>query len=81
MISFFKVLIGAIKAVPMAIELTNRFIDMWIDAQIADIKDTMSAEKRKLLYLRQKIREAKTDDERIALSIILHDYHSGKMPE
>ena len=76
---FLQVLMAAIKAVPMLIDLTNRFIDMWIDAQVKEYKDIINADKKKLLYLKKTIREAKTDEERIALSIILADYHRGEM--
>lgn len=72
-------IIAAIKAVPMMVDLTNRFIDMWIQSQVNDAKDVMIAERKKLLYLKSKIREATSDEERIALSIILNDYNSGKM--
>lgn len=77
--ALISAIIGLIGAIPMMIELTNVFIDMWIESRIGKITDKLEAERNKLMYLKKTIREAKSDEERIALSIILSDYRRGKV--
>lgn len=76
---FLSALVVALRAVPKLIKLVDRFFDLWIDAKIANDMRTISAEQKKLAYIKKQIREAKTDEERLAFSIILSDYNSGKV--
>lgn len=71
--------VALIKSIPKLIDLADKFVDMWILWRIDSQKDQLDANRKKLLYLKAKVREAKSDEERIALSIILHDYYVGKV--
>ena len=75
----FSAIIAAIKAVPAITALVEKFVDMWIDNKISNIENQFDIEREKLIILKRSIRGAKDDRERIALSIILNDYYSGKV--
>lgn len=77
--SVLSAIIAAIRAVPALISLVEMFYEKWIDAQIKEATDANEIEKKKILYVKRQIRQAKTDEERIAFSIVLRDYRSGKM--
>lgn len=71
--AIFTGLIAIAKAVPKVADLINKFYDLWIDYQIEKIDHYIINKREKRIVLMKQIRDAKTNDERKALSIILHD--------
>ena len=71
--AIFTGLITIAKAVPKVADLINQFYDLWIDYQIERIDQYRINKKEKRTVLMKQIRDAKTNEERKALSIILAD--------
>ena len=71
--AIFTGLIAIAKAVPRVAELVNKFYDLWIDYQIEQIKIQYISKKEKRISVLKAIKNAKTKNERKALSILLAD--------
>ena len=61
------------KAVPIVADYIERFVDMYVDLQIAKMQRAFTTKKDKRNALMKAIQKATTDEERISLSIILAD--------
>jgi hypothetical protein len=71
--AIFTGLITIAKAVPRVADLINQFYDLWIDYQIQKIDQYRINKREKRTVLMKQIRDAQTNEERKALSIILAD--------
>jgi hypothetical protein len=71
--AIFTGLITIAKAVPRVADLINQFYDLWVDYQIEKIDQYRINKREKRLVILKAIRESKTNEERKALSIVLHD--------
>lgn len=71
--AIFTGLITIAKAVPKVADLINQFYDLWIDYQIQKIDQYRINKREKRTVLMKQIRDAQTNEERKALSIILAD--------
>jgi len=74
--TIFTALVTIAKAVPIIKSLINQIVDLWIDYKVDQHRDDLNLHENKLLALQKAIKDAKTDQDRIALSIILHDINS-----
>lgn len=71
--AIFTGLITIAKAVPKVADLINQFYDLWVDYQIEKIDKYRINKRDKRFVILKAIRESKTNEERKALSIVLHD--------
>lgn len=71
--AIFTGIVTIAKAVPVVASYIDKFYDMWIDYQIERIDQYRINKKEKRKVLMKQIRDAKTNEERKALSIILAD--------
>ena len=61
------------KAIPIVASYIDKFVDMYVDKQIANIKNEINIKTNKRASLIKAIGKATTDEERKSLSIILGD--------
>ncbi len=61
------------KAVPIVNSWIEQLVDRWNEAKLKPIRDQSDLVKKKLEVLREGLKNAKTDDERIAFSVLLDD--------
>jgi hypothetical protein len=66
------------KAVPKVMELLNKLEKHLLDYRLAQITDSYTIKREKISAIVNSISRAETNEERRALSKILHDYTSGK---
>jgi hypothetical protein len=66
------------KAVPKIMELLNKLEKHLLDYRLAQITDSYTIKREKISAIVNSISRAETNEERRALSKILHDYTSGK---
>jgi len=71
--AIFTGLIAIAKAVPKVADLINQFYDLWVNYQIEKIDQYRINKREKRFVILKAIRESKTNEERKALSIVLHD--------
>lgn len=72
-VTIFTGIVAIAKAVPVIASYIDKFYDMWIDYQIEKIDQYRIDKKEKRKVLMKQIRDAKTNEERKTLSIILAD--------
>ena len=75
--NYLSVLVKLIIAIPQIKSMFDKLVDMYQQWQIDQIESKYDNKNTKRKALLNAIKEAKTDDERKALSIILHDINSG----
>lgn len=68
-----KGLIALADIIPVARVLFDKLTDLWIDQRIKDIDKVKIGRKEKRTALMNALKEAKTNEERMAISIMLHD--------
>ena len=75
--NYLSVLVKLIIAIPQIKSMFDKLVDMYQQWKIDQIESKYDDKNTKRKALLNAIKEAKTDDERKALSIILHDINSG----
>lgn len=73
MTNILSVIIVIAKVVPKIKNILDTLVDLYTTWQIDEYKNQASHKQIKTRSLLRAIKNAKTDQERIALSIILHD--------
>ena len=71
--AIFTGIIAIAKAVPKVAEILNKFYDLWIDYQVEQIENKTVIKREKRAVLMRSIKNAKSDQERKALSSVLAD--------
>ena len=51
---------------------------MWVDKKVNDIRQNYNLKENKMAVLSKMLKEAKTDEEIVVLSIVLHDLKQGE---
>lgn len=74
----FSLLLAISKAIPVINDWIESIVSLWIDHKIKNHKEELNLRKMKMKALQKAILNAKTDQERIALSVVLHDVN--KLP-
>jgi len=69
----FKLVMAIATAVPIVKKWIIDFNQMWNEKQIAPHRENLNLHENKLNALQKALKNADTDEDRIALSIILHD--------
>jgi hypothetical protein len=73
MLNFINAIIIIAKAVPKVKEILDQLVDLYTDWQINQYRQQATHQQIKTRSLLRAIKNAKTDQERIALSIVLHN--------
>jgi hypothetical protein len=71
--AIFTGIVTIAKAVPQVAAIINKFYDVWLDYQIEKIDKYRINKREKRAVILKSIRDAKSNDERKALSIVLAD--------
>ena len=71
--AIFTGIVAVAKAVPKVAEVINKFYDLWIDYQIEQIQGKIIIKREKRAVLMRAIKNAKSNQERKALSSVLSD--------
>ena len=71
--AIFTGIVTIAKAVPQVAAIIDKFYDYWLDYQIEKIDKYRIDKREKRSVLMKQIRDAQTNEERKALSIILSD--------
>lgn len=71
--TIFNILLALFKAVPAALTLYKKVTNLFTDYQIKELRQHYNLKENKQLALQKAIMEAKDDQTRIALSIVLSD--------
>lgn len=61
------------KAIPQVMEIIEKVYDLIIDHKYKKIRETYNLQSNKLIVLKKLLKEANTDEDRIALSIVIND--------
>ncbi len=80
--SITAILSGAVaiaKAIPAIRDIVNQFYNLWVDAQIDNARELRNETQHQRNAILESLKNAKTDEERIALSKLLHDFNRGKL--
>lgn len=72
-ITIFSGIVTIAKAIPQLKSMFDKFVDLWINWKIDNIENEYDTKRKKQKVLLQKIKEAKTNEERKVLSVILAD--------
>lgn len=76
------ILSGAVaiaKAIPALRDIVNKFYDLWVQSQIDNARDQRTETQHQRNAILEALKNAKTDEERIAISKLLHDFNHGKL--
>lgn len=74
----FKTIIGVANAIPMIMKTIDKFYDFYIDKKIENLESSFRLKDKQKKALYEAIKNAKDDDERIALSILLNDIEHNR---
>ena len=74
--SIITLIIAVAEAVPIISKWVDTFYNMLTDKKISEIDGKIADQNQKRTALIKAISKAETDDERKALSVILHDIDS-----
>lgn len=69
----FTAIITVAKVIPKVLEAIESLYSMFLDWKIEQIKDTVISKEQKKFLILDKIKEAKSDEERKILSVVLSD--------
>jgi hypothetical protein len=72
-VTIFSGLVTLAAAVPQIKKIIDQLVDMWTDKKIEASRDRLNHKQIKQKALYAAIKNAKDDETRIALSIVLHD--------
>ena len=75
--AIFSVLKTIVQIYPIAKEVINSVYDLWFSFEARELRQEYNLKENKMAALRKSIREAKNDQDRIALSIILHELQNS----
>ena len=74
-------IIGAViaiaKAVPYIYQLLERLNNAWIDHKVSQARENLNYQQKKERALYEAIKNAKNDDDLVALSILLHELQTS----
>tara|TARA_R110002096_G_scaffold178455_5_gene355430 strand:+ start:606 stop:845 length:240 start_codon:yes stop_codon:yes gene_type:complete len=71
--TIFSGLVTLAAAIPKIKKLIDDLVDMWTDRKIEESRERLNHKQIKQKALYAAIKNAKDDETRIALSIVLHD--------
>ncbi len=69
----FTAIITVAKVIPKVLDAIESLYSMFLDWKIEQIKDTVISKEQKKFLILDKIKEAKSDEERKILSVVLSD--------
>jgi hypothetical protein len=75
--TIFKFLKLIVQIYPIIRNTINGVIDMWIYFEAEKMRDQYSLKENKMIALRKAIKDAQNDQDRIALSIVLHELQNS----
>lgn len=78
MLAFIKGVVAIANAIPALKQMLEMLFDEWTKYQVNQLTNHHRLETKKAAHVRRKIREAKTDEERIVFSIILNDLNNRR---
>lgn len=61
------------SAVPKIMSLIGMISDKYVNLKVTEIKNTYNLKQNKLSVLKKMLKEARTDEELITLSLVIHD--------
>lgn len=73
-------IIAVSKILPYLTKTYDLFTDLWIGHKLKQLDSKLITHRHKRLALLNAIKGAKTNEERKALSILMHDFNIGKLP-
>jgi len=76
-----SVILKVIIAIPKIKSMFDDLVDMYRDYQISKLETSISNRKVRRKALLNAIRQAKTNDDRKELSILLHLHNINKLPD
>lgn len=71
---FLKTLV---QVYPIAKEIINGVYNLWYSYEAKELREQYNLKENKMAALRKAISEAKNDQDRIALSIVLHQLQNS----
>lgn len=72
-VSIISGIVTIAAAIPKIKDMIDMFYDKWVDYKISESRDRLNHKQIKQKALYKAIKECKDDEQRIALSIVLHD--------
>ena len=76
--TIFSGVVAIATLLPKIKSWVDEFMGMWVDKKVNDIRQNYNLKENKMAVLNKMLKEAKTDEEIVVLSIVLHDLKQGE---
>jgi len=77
-LTIFNGVVAIATAVPKIKALIDEFLALWVDKKVDDIRENYNLKENKIAVLNKMLKDAKTNEEIVVLSIVLHDLNKIK---
>jgi len=77
-LTIFNGVVAIATAVPKIKALIDEFLTLWVDKKVDDIRENYNLKENKIAVLNKMLKDAKTNEEIVVLSIVLHDLNKIK---
>jgi len=77
-LTVFNGVVAIATAVPKIKALIDEFLTLWVDKKVDDIRENYNLKENKIAVLNKMLKDAKTNEEIVVLSIVLHDLNKIK---